>query len=60
MDEQIQKETDKCQKCGMPLENENDCCNCESYTCYHCCTCQPDCSCGCKNREGNGQENAKS
>ncbi|MFA4998876.1 MAG: hypothetical protein WC514_02545 [Candidatus Paceibacterota bacterium] len=38
-------------KCGMPLEKEEDKCKCKESTCYHCCECPEDCTCGCKNRE---------
>ncbi|MFH1401857.1 MAG: hypothetical protein ABIG40_02755 [Parcubacteria group bacterium] len=40
---------EKC-ACGMPLNNEADGCSCKENTCYHCCSCAEDCSCGCKKK----------
>ncbi|MDP2930078.1 MAG: hypothetical protein Q8N56_00510 [bacterium] len=39
---------EKCKKCGMPLVKKEDSCSCEEATCVHCCSCPPDCACGCK------------
>jgi len=41
---------EKCKKCGMPLEKEENRCPCEESVCYRCCGCPSDCSCGCKER----------
>lgn len=40
---------DKCAKCGMPID-EHTKCACTPNTCYHCCTCGPDCKCGCQDK----------
>ena len=37
-----------CVKCGMPMDADSHC-SCDSSLCFHCCACQPDCSCGCSN-----------
>jgi len=37
---------DKCVKCGMPIDDDTRC-SCEPSLCFHCCTCGPDCKCGC-------------
>lgn len=42
---------EKCKKCGMPLDKEEDRCSCEESTCYHCCECTPECDCGCQSKE---------
>jgi len=55
----MQEETDKCRECGMPLENEEDCCSCEPALCFHCCKCAGDCVCGCKNRLKKSDEKAE-
>lgn len=44
------QEFDKCKKCRMPLENEQDACSCKPTLCYHCCDCGNDCVCGCNDR----------
>ncbi|MCU0653400.1 MAG: hypothetical protein MUD10_04030 [Candidatus Pacebacteria bacterium] len=59
MPNDVQHESDKCQKCGMPLENEQDACPCEPGICYHCCSCSVDCVCGCKSRVRKSEENAE-
>ncbi|MDH4358610.1 MAG: hypothetical protein OEV37_01515 [Candidatus Berkelbacteria bacterium] len=41
---------EKCEKCGMPME-EGECCSCRPSRCYHCCKCEDGCSCNCTNRE---------
>lgn len=41
-------EENKCKKCAMPLDKEEDRCACEESTCRYCCECPPDCECGCK------------
>ncbi len=43
-------EGEKCEKCGMPLDKEEDKCSCEKTVCYHCCSCPEDCACGCKKK----------
>ncbi|MCX6764481.1 MAG: hypothetical protein NTU58_02115 [Candidatus Nealsonbacteria bacterium] len=40
----------KCKKCGMPIEKPEDECSCEECVCFHCCECESDCSCGCKEK----------
>jgi len=37
-----------CVKCGMPMDADSHC-SCDASLCFHCCACQPDCSCGCSN-----------
>ncbi|MFA6375845.1 MAG: hypothetical protein WCX69_00385 [Candidatus Paceibacterota bacterium] len=55
----MQEETDKCRECGMPLENQEDCCSCEPTLCFHCCKCADGCVCGCKNRLKKSDEKAE-
>jgi hypothetical protein len=38
---------EKCDKCGISLTEESRC-SCEPTVCYHCCSCGPECKCGCK------------
>lgn len=40
---------EKCE-CGMPL-NDKTRCECEPKKCHYCCTCKPDCKCGCKGKK---------
>ena len=44
-------EDEKCVKCGMPLEKEEDKCSCDQTVCYNCCSCSPECICGCKQKD---------
>ncbi|HRY52757.1 MAG TPA: hypothetical protein P5089_02805 [Candidatus Portnoybacteria bacterium] len=39
----------KCQ-CGMPLDETTEC-SCQPGVCCYCCTCQPDCECGCQQKK---------
>ena len=43
----------KCKKCDMLLEKEEDYCGCEKSVCYHCCSCEADCECGCIEKSEN-------
>lgn len=40
----------KCKKCGVPLE-EGDECSCNEELCRACCECEPGCDCGCHGDE---------
>lgn len=40
---------EKCE-CGMPLDDETRC-SCEPDKCYHCCSCGPECTCGCQEKK---------
>lgn len=53
------QEFDKCKKCQMPLENEQDACSCNPALCYHCCACPDGCVCGCKDRMKKSEEKAE-
>ena len=55
----MEQDTDKCKACAMSLENQDDACNCEPGTCYHCCHCGDDCVCGCKNHVKKSDEKAE-
>lgn len=46
---------DKCVKCGMPIDDDTRC-SCEPSLCFHCCTCQPDCVCGCSAMSTNNDD----
>lgn len=39
---------DTCVKCGMPTDDDSKC-SCNPSLCFHCCSCPPDCACGCSN-----------
>lgn len=39
---------DTCVKCGMPVDGDSKC-SCDPSLCFHCCACEPDCTCGCSN-----------
>ena len=41
---------EKCEKCGMPMEDDESC-SCDSKKCYNCCKCPDGCSCKCTDRE---------
>ncbi len=47
------KET--CEMCGLPLNDDNRC-SCNPTKCVHCCTCKPDCTCGCKDKAAKIEE----
>lgn len=49
-----QKDQEKCE-CGMPLTDENRC-SCEPTKCAKCCSCGPDCTCGCKQKSEKKEE----
>ncbi|MFA5169302.1 MAG: hypothetical protein WC420_00945 [Candidatus Paceibacterota bacterium] len=36
--------------CGMPLSEETEC-SCEPGVCIYCCSCPPDCQCGCAEKK---------
>jgi len=41
----------KCEKCGMPLD-ENVECSCNKKLCCHCCSCGPECeNCKCTTKQ---------
>jgi hypothetical protein len=42
----------KCVKCGLPIDEATRC-SCEPEVCYHCCSCEPGCECGCIDKEDN-------
>ena len=44
---------EKCAKCGAALEEGNKC-TCDPTLCCKCCACPPDCTCGCKQKGGEG------
>ncbi|MFA6534336.1 MAG: hypothetical protein WCT37_04145 [Patescibacteria group bacterium] len=39
-----------CTQCQMPLTDDNKC-SCDETVCYHCCSCDESCDCGCKTRD---------
>ncbi len=45
---------EKC-SCGKPL-NDYTRCKCEPVKCYNCCTCPPDCECGCIEKRKKDEE----
>ncbi len=45
----MENEERKC-TCGMPL-NEKTECSCNSEVCVYCCSCPPDCKCGCQEKK---------
>ncbi|MBM2820322.1 MAG: hypothetical protein HW405_82 [Candidatus Berkelbacteria bacterium] len=47
-------EEKKCE-CGMPLTEETKC-SCQPSVCIHCCTCVPDCTCGCQGKKNKQEE----
>ena len=40
---------EKCNKCGMPM-SDNQKCKCEESVCVFCCSCKDDCQCKCKEK----------
>jgi hypothetical protein len=45
----MENEEKKC-TCGMPL-NEKTECSCNPEVCVYCCSCPPDCKCGCQEKK---------
>jgi hypothetical protein len=45
----MEKEEKKC-ACGMPL-NEKTECTCDPSVCIYCCSCPPECTCGCQQKK---------
>ncbi len=43
------KDGTKC-ACGMPLSKDTEC-SCEPGVCVYCCSCGPDCTCGCAEKK---------
>ncbi|HNX10954.1 MAG TPA: hypothetical protein PKI61_02335 [bacterium] len=39
-----------CVKCGLPL-NETNQCSCNTDLCAYCCECSQDCQCGCQEKK---------
>jgi len=44
----MENEEKKC-ACGMPL-NEKTECTCDPSVCIYCCSCPPECTCGCQQK----------
>ncbi|MCX6806574.1 MAG: hypothetical protein NT135_00405 [Candidatus Berkelbacteria bacterium] len=40
---------DKCEVCGVPIDDNNRC-SCHPNLCAQHCTCDEDCTCGCKQK----------
>ena len=41
----------KCVDCGMPLGDKKNVCSCDEKRCVHCCKCDKNCECGCKEKQ---------
>jgi hypothetical protein len=50
----MENEERKC-ACGMPL-NEKTECSCEPGVCIYCCSCPPECKCGCQEKKKQQEE----
>jgi TATA-binding protein-associated factor Taf7 len=50
----MEDETKKC-VCGMPLTEETTCA-CQPELCVNCCSCEPDCTCGCQEKKDAAEE----
>ena len=44
-----------CAMCSVDLTDENAC-SCDPTKCVKCCTCAPDCTCGCKTKATKQEE----
>ncbi|HOY56151.1 MAG TPA: hypothetical protein PLH37_01890 [bacterium] len=45
----MEDEQKKCTACGTIITDETKCA-CSENLCAACCTCDPDCSCGCQDK----------
>lgn len=45
----MENEERKC-ACGLPL-NEKTECSCNPGVCIYCCSCPPECACGCQQKK---------